>query len=229
VSSNPWALLEAREWEAALAAYTASWNNTGNREDLFNRALVLLNMRRWPEAMSDFEQCLSLGRSRGANAYELVGAIHWLMGRQKEAVAWWQSSLKADRPRWNQIARSPALLVYAGVKLGYEWLVMDGLKRLKGVWKPGHNPRWPGILPGMYLGEVSADRPEVYVSNLPVIGERELCQAYFYTGVIALRNGDTALAAMRFRRAAALEGAVLEVEYHLAGAEVSDRPSSLLP
>jgi len=48
VSSNPWALLEAREWEAALAAYTASWNNTGNREDLFNRALVLHNMQRVP-------------------------------------------------------------------------------------------------------------------------------------------------------------------------------------
>lgn len=216
--TNPWGLMQARDWAGALAAYTASWNSTGNQEDLFNRALVLLNMRRWQEALSDFQQCLSLGRSRGANAHQMVGAIHWLMGHQREAVAWWQSSLQTEPSRWNAIARSPALLVYAGVKLNYEWLVMDGLRRMKEVWKPGHNPRWPGILPGMYLGEVSADRPEVYVD---ATGERELCQAYFYTGVIALRNGDTTLATRRFRQAADLEGAVLEVEYHLAGAEVA--------
>lgn len=173
------------------------------------------------EALSDFEQCLPLRRADAANAYHMVGAIHWLLGQKREAVAWWLSSLETEHLHWNRMARSPALLIYAGVKLSHEWLVTDGLKRLKGLWKPGHNPRWPGILPGMYLGEVSSDRPEAYVSNLPATRERQLCQAYFHTGVIALRSGDTALAASRFRQAADLRGAVPEVEFYLAGGEAS--------
>lgn len=222
MSTNPWSLVEARDWGAALAAYTERLNNTQNQEDRFNRALVLLNMRRLQEALSDFEQCLSLKRANGANAYEMIGTINWLMGLKREAVEWWRSSLKSDPPRWHQIARSPALLVFAGVTLNAEWLVTDGLRRLKGLWKPGHHPRWPGILPGIYLGEVSADRPEMYVSDLPVIRERQLCQAFFHTGVIALRNGNRPLAIKRFRQAADLQGAVLEAEFYLAGGEVSE-------
>lgn len=219
MSTDPWDLVMAGKWEAALGAYKEDWHVTHSAVDLHNRALVLLNLGRHAEALADLERCLILSKANTDGDFQYIGAVHWLMGNQRDAFEWWQSSLKAGYTSW--IARSPALLVYAGARLGYKWLEKDGLQLLKKLWKPGKDLGWPSALPGMYLGEVPTDEPETYVSTTPVLRERQLCQALFHTGVIALRSGNTELANSRFRRAASLQEAVLEVELYLARGEVA--------
>ncbi len=128
----------------------------GRFEELANddhplwRGLALLELKRWPEAARTFEEAPDASQS--GTMLELAGAARWLSGERETAVERWLASLEAEYEGPASRLKPPALLVYAGTRLGDDRYVLRGTRLMKKTWKPKIQRIWPGPVAGFLLG-----------------------------------------------------------------------------
>lgn len=178
------------------------------------RGLALLELRRWPQAARIFEDAPDAAQS--GTLLELAGAARWLCGERELAVERWIAALDAAYEGPASRLKPPALLVYAGTRLGDERYVMRGTRLLAKAWKPKVQRIWPGPVAGFLLGHVD---PTSFLEdgyNDPDLEARRLASAHFWAALKDPQN-----ARKHYETAARTEGAsVLEVEHHLAHGEL---------
>jgi tetratricopeptide (TPR) repeat protein len=199
------ALLEAGKFEDVIGDEHPLW-----------RGLALLELKRFADAARVFEE--AEGMKESSSMLELAGAARWLAGEREAAAEHWITALEAGSETPADAVRAPALLLYAGVRLGDDRYVRRGTRLLGKLWKPKLSRRWPGPVAGFLLGEVeeSAFIDEGFED--PALEARRRASAHFWA---ALRTtGEESLA--HYRAAVDQEGpGVLEVEHHLAHGELS--------
>ena len=179
------------------------------------RGLALLELKRWPQAARTFEEAPEAAQS--GTLMELAGAAHWLAGEREAAVERWITALDAGYEGPASRIKPPALLIYAGTRLGDERYVLRGTRLLAKGWKPKVQRIWPGPVAGFLLGHLDQQPFLEDGYNDPDLEARRLASAHFW---IALK--DPPNAKQHYEAAAATEGAaVLEVEHHLAHGELS--------
>jgi HPt (histidine-containing phosphotransfer) domain-containing protein len=178
------------------------------------RGLALLELKRWAEAAHAFEDAPEAGQS--GTMLELAGAARWLAGDREAAVERWISALDAGYEGPASRLKPPALLVYAGTRMGDDRYVLRGTRLLNKAWKPKIQRIWPGPVAGFLLGRVD---PGTFLDEGypdPELEARRRASAHFWA---ALR--DAPRAKEHYQAAVADEGAgVLEVEHHLAHGEL---------
>ena len=178
------------------------------------RGLALLELRRWPQAARTFEEAPDAAQS--GTLLELAGAAHWLAGERDAAVERWVTALDAGYEGPASHLKPPALLIYAGTRMGDERYVLRGTRLLTRSWKPKVQRIWPGPVAGFLLDKIDAQTflDEGYTD--PELEARRLASAHFWA---ALK--DPPKAREHYQAAVASEGAaVLEVEHHLAHGEL---------
>ena len=178
------------------------------------RGLALLELRHWAQAARTFEEAPDAAQS--GTLLELAGAARWLAGERELGVERWISALDAGYDGPASRLKPPALLVYAGTRLGDERYVLRGTRLLVKNWKSKVQRIWPGPVAGFLLGqvEVQALLEEGYTD--PDLESRRLASAHFWA---ALK--DPQKAKEHYQASVAAEGAsVLEVEHHLARGEL---------
>lgn len=179
------------------------------------RGLALLELRRWPQAAQTFEQAPDAAQS--GTLLELAGAARWLAGDRELAVERWISAIDAGYDGPASRLKPPALLVYAGTRLGDDRYILRGTRLLGKAWKPKIQRIWPGPVAGFLLGQVETARFLEDGYNDPDLEARRLASAHFWA---ALK--DPQRAKEHYEKAVAPEGAaVLEVEHHLAHGELA--------
>ena len=189
--NNPRELLEAGRFE-----------DLANEEHPLWRGLAMLELRRPREAARVFEEAPEAQES--GTMLEL-------------AVERWISALDAGYDSPSGAIKPPALLVYAGTRLGDDRYVKRGLRLLGKLWKPKISKTWPGPVGGFLIDQVEQARFLEDGYDDPHLEERRLTSAYFWA---ALK--DPAQARELYEKAVAPEGAsVLEVEHHLAHGELA--------
>jgi len=179
------------------------------------RGLALLELRRWSQAARTFEDAPDGGAS--GTLLELSGAAHWLAGEREIALERWVAALDADYDGPASRLRPPALLLYAGTRMGDQRFVLRGTRLLTKFWKPKIQRIWPGPVAGYLLGHVE-ERGflEEGYENLDLEARRHTA-AHFWA---AFKNPQKATE--HYRAAVEAEGtAVLEVEHHLAHGELA--------
>jgi HPt (histidine-containing phosphotransfer) domain-containing protein len=179
------------------------------------RGLALLELKSWQKAARAFEDAPDADQS--GTLLEMAGAAHWLAGERELAVERWVSALDAGYEGPAGGLKPPALLIYAGTRMGDERHVLRGTRLLRKSWKPKIQRIWPGPVAGYLLGEVPEKSflEEGYES--PDLEARRITSARFW---VALRNPPAARE--HYQAAVAGEGAsVLEVEHHLAHGELA--------
>ena len=179
------------------------------------RGLALLELKRWAEAARTFEAPPDAARS--GTLLELAGAARWLAGEREAAVERWISALDAGYEGPASRLKPPALLIYAGTRLGDERYVLRGTRLLSKSWKPKIQRIWPGPVAGFLLGSID---PQTFLEegySDPELEARRLTSAHFWA---ALR--DPQKAREHYEAAVANEGGgLLEVEHHLAHGELA--------
>ena len=179
------------------------------------RGLALLELKRWGEAGRTFEEAPEAGQS--GTMLELAGAARWLAGEREAAVARWIAALDAGYEGPASRLKPPALLIYAGTRLGDERYVLRGTRLLTKSWKPKIQRIWPGPVAGYLLGKIDEESFIHDGYEDPDLEARRLASAHFWA---ALKRADKARE--HYQAAIANEGAgVLEVEHHLAHGEVA--------
>ena len=178
------------------------------------RGLALLELKRWPEAARAFEDAPDAGQS--GTMLELAGAARWLAGDREAAVERWAAALDAPYEGPASRLKPPALLVYAGTRMGDERFVLRGTRLLTKSWKPKIQRIWPGPVAGFLLGKVDEKNLLEEGYSDPDLEARRLASAHFW---VALRTPEKARE--HYQAAVQNEGAsVLEVEHHLAHGEL---------
>ena len=178
------------------------------------RGLALLELKRWQQAARTFEEAPDASHS--GTLLELAGAARWLGGEREIGAERWIAALEAGYDGPAGMLKPPALLVYAGTRLGDERYVLRGTRLLTRAWKPKVSRVWPGPVAGFLLGHIEAQSfiEDGYAD--PDLESRRLASAHFWA---ALK--DPAKAKEHYQAAVAAEGAsVLEVEHHLARGEL---------
>ncbi len=179
------------------------------------RGLALLELKRWQEAARTFEE--APGAAQSGAMLELAGAAHWLAGEKEIAVERWVDALEAEYDGPAGRLKPPALLVYAGTRLGDDRYVLRGTRLLAKGWKPKIQRIWPGPVAGFLLGHVDAESFLEDGYEDPVLEARRLASAHFWAAL-----EDPQKAREHYQAAVASEGAsVLEVEHHLAHGELA--------
>jgi len=174
------------------------------------RGLALLELKRWPQAARSFEDAPDAGQS--GTMLELAGAARWLAGERDMAVERWVAALDAGYEGPASRLKPPALLVYAGTRLGDQRYVLRGTRLLSKTWKPKIQRIWPGPVAGFLLGKIDEQSFLEEGYSDPDLESRRLASAHFW---VALK--DPRKAREHYEAAIAGEGAgVLEVEHHLA-------------
>ncbi len=193
----------------------------GRFEELANedhplwRGLALLELKRWPQAARSFEDAPDAGQS--GTMLELAGAARWLAGEREMAVERWVAALDAGYEGPASRLKPPALLVYAGTRLGDERYVLRGTRLLGKTWKTKIQRIWPGPVAGFLLGKIDERSFLEDGYSDPDLESRRLASAHFWA---ALKDPRKARA--HYEAAIAGEGAgVLEVEHHLAHGELA--------
>ncbi len=193
----------------------------GRFEELANddhplwRGLALLELRRWSEAARTFEEAPDADQS--GTLLELAGAARWLAGERELGVERWLSALEAAYEGPASRLKPPALLVYAGTRLGDERYVLRGTRLLLKNWKAKVQRIWPGPVAGFLLGHVDVQTFLEEGYGDPELECRRLSAAHFWA---ALK--DPQKAREHYQAAVSAEGAsVLEVEHHLARGELA--------
>jgi hypothetical protein len=179
------------------------------------RGLALLELKRWPQAARVFEEAPDAAQS--GTLLELAGAARWLAGERETGVERWIAALDAGYAGPAGMLKPPALLIYAGTRLGDERHVLRGTRLLKKSWQPKIERIWPGPVAGYLLGDLEEKAFLEDGYDAPDLEARRLTSAHFW---VALRNPQDAR--QHYQAAVAPEGAaVLEVEHHLAHGELS--------
>ena len=179
------------------------------------RGLALLELKRWPEAARAFEQPPDAGQS--GTLLELAGAARWLAGEREVAVERWIAALDAAYEGPASRLKPPALLVYAGTRMGDDRYVLRGTRLLNKTWKAKIQRIWPGPVAGFLLGHVDLESFLEEGYSDPDLELRRQASAHFWA---ALK--DPAKAREHYQAAVENEGAgVLEVEHHLAHGELA--------
>lgn len=179
------------------------------------RGLALLELKRWQQAARTFEEAPDAAQS--GTLLELAGAARWLAGERETGVERWLAALDAGYEGPAGSLKPPALLIYAGTRLGDERYVLRGTRLLVKGWKPKVSRIWPGPVAGFLLGHTDVKSFIEDGYDDPDLEARRLASAHFWAALKDPQN-----AREHYQASVAAEGAsVLEVEHHLAQGELA--------
>jgi tetratricopeptide (TPR) repeat protein len=235
---DPWDLIDEDHYAEAVDAFKKRLKRDKRGLNYYNRGIAYLNLGEYDNALADFQAADDRSEYSSDGYLQSVGVAHWLAGRESQAAATWEDLVIAIERAEIQYTDgaggvgSPCLLWFAGVRLGQANLGELARRVLKNKvnTEVGRNwciDNWPGPIARFLLGQMDEERLRERIGAVPILRERELCQAEFYIGVRAHQVGDRFAAKKAFRRAAQLHAAKIENEYYLAKHE-SKRPGRRL-
>jgi tetratricopeptide (TPR) repeat protein len=191
-----------------------------------NRAIAYLNLGDLSNALIDFQAANKCARYTTDGYLRRVGVVHWLAGRESEAVAVWRDLVLVERGKIQYSdgaggVSSGCLLWFAAVRLKQKPLlsVAQRLLHKKVEAKAGRNwkiDNWPGPIALFLLGRIDEAALLDSIAKVPILRDREMCQAQFYIGTRELELGRDVAATQAFEEAAKQDVAKLENEYYLA-------------
>jgi hypothetical protein len=156
-----------------------------------------------------------------------LGVLDWLEGRFESASQAWLAAARlttAGKVVYTDASggsETGSLLAFAAARLSDQSLWLAAKALFSYVVTKGRPSSWPGPIAQFYLGVTPAPALLSGVSPVPVLRERQLCQAHFAVGVMALRAENSPLYYSSLKQAAGLTPALIENEFHLARYELA--------
>jgi lipoprotein NlpI len=219
---DAWTLFKNDRHADAAAAYTQEIHSSPSPPVFNNRGLAYLNLGDFDAALSDFRSADALDGS-SEHAPSFCGVALWLGGFAQDAITAWSAGVEAalaGEIRYADAAGGVTignLLMFAGVRCDNSDAKKLATRLLRKRLRAKQSAAWPGPVSRYLLGDSSEADLLSRVSRVPILRERELCQALFYTGVRALSVGDAPEFARAMNEAVQFGRVVkLEAEYYLA-------------
>lgn len=222
-------MIKAGQYEEAAEAYTELLRERESAPNYVNRGIAHLNRGALDLALLDFDaadRCRPANVGRGDSCGHWIGTTHWLAGAERQAAQVWLElvdGLESGDIGYTDAAGgvgSGALLWFAGAWLEDAELLARSRRWLSRVCR-SRGTVWPKPVGLLLLGRATAAELPPLTSSVPILHERQLCQAYFYEAVAARTASAEPGTTVALENAAKLSDAKLEQEWYLARHELA--------
>lgn len=222
---NAWDLVKNERYQEAVSLLSEQARSKPSTSVLNNRGMAYLHLGNFDAAFADFrtaDQISSTALRTECNG-AFCGVALWMAGREEEAIVTWRSGVEASLAGavgYGDAAGGVTignLLMFGAAARDDEEANRLAMKLLKKRLRTKQSTAWPGPVSRYLLGSLSENDMHAAVSAVPILKERESCQAQFYVGVHALLTNDLSRFAAAMQQAFELgRVAKLGAEYYLA-------------
>lgn len=185
-----WTLIENGHFEQACEKADLEYEQTGNIFPLRNKVYALFHLGKYEECVELTEQLIKLRNGETSVDFLFCGIANWLLDRKRDAVLLWH---RGEQSIYKDAAGGMDLeivLYFSAIKISDNLLKAETIKKIKKLVKSKRAANWPGPLGNYLLGDIADDILLSYVSNIPVLKERHLCQAFFAMAIKCLEQAD---------------------------------------
>ena len=222
---NNWAQVQNGNYAEAVTAFSEEIREMPSTFLFNNRGMAYLHLGDYGAALADFRSADALSSAvlHTVCDGDMCGVALWMAGRQQEATTTWLAGVEASLAgtvRYGDAAGGVTignLLLFGGVRLADKNAVALATRLLRKRFKTKQSAAWPGPASRYLLGIISEPEMLAAVTDVPILRERQLCQARFYIGVHAFSVGDEPAYFEAMREASDLgRVAKLGAEYYLS-------------
>jgi tetratricopeptide (TPR) repeat protein len=217
-----WGYQERGDLARAIDAYTTLYARTQAPRYLYHCGIAQLELGAYVASLEQLTRYTALepARFHHASQYIATAACYWWLHAPDKAADALVQALDAPYRDAAGGVEAPALLLYVAERLDADEPRKLALK-LFAKFVRRKPPGWPGPIAPLLLGKLDASAVEQAATRHPPMAPRRMCQADFYIGVRALRDGDRAEFQRRMTRAVTWNELPRELERYFALWEIA--------
>jgi hypothetical protein len=185
-----WSLIEHSEFEKACEKADQEFISSGSILALRNKVYALCHLKKYFLAISLCKHLIKTTKGDTESDFKFLGIANWIVANTTEAIEAWQESQTCAYKDASGGIEIQLLLYFASVKTGQDSLKAASVKTIKKLFKSKSATNWPGPLGHYLLSEMSELELFASVATVPILKERQLCQAYFVNAIKKLEVGD---------------------------------------
>ncbi len=222
-----WSLVQNNEFEKACEIADAGYEAVGYAPFLRNKVYALFHLERYIEAVHLSDKLIEIEGGRISTDYIHSGIANWILGNYSKSIEAWQEAQNCNYKDAVGGMDTLLLLYFAAIKTNDGKLRLSAVREIKKLLKSKLALNYPGPLGHYLLEEITEKQLIGYVAKVPILKERELCQAHFVSAIKVLEKGDTNAYYRKLRECINYGSAsYLEGVYYLAKAELENRTKS---
>ncbi|RDC58433.1 hypothetical protein DU508_00040 [Pedobacter chinensis] len=187
--ASVWDLIELDLFEKACLRADKEFLEKNSLTSLRNKVYALFNLEKYEDAVKLESDIISID-NESASDFVFMGIALWNLSRENEAIKTWEEAEKVPYQDASGGLDVLFLLYFASIQSGNKKFQIEILKRIKKKVKNKSNINWPEPIAHYLLDEMNEDELLNYISNVPILRERQLCQMDFVIGVKYLEKKD---------------------------------------
>lgn len=180
-----WSLIVNGKFKEACDEADLEYKETKSIFPLRNKVYALFHLSMYSEALELLEKIIQLEKGESDSDYIFTGIAYWLLDRKRDAINIWQEGEKCIYTDAAGGVELQLFLYFASIYINDDALKGAVKKNLKKLVKSKNATNFPAPLGRYILEELSEAELLSYVTNVPTLRERQLCQADF---TIAIKN-----------------------------------------
>ena len=185
-----WELIQNGHFEQACEVADAEFNQTKNIFPLRNKVFALFHLEKYEDAFMLTQQLIEYRKGETSADFLFSGIAKWMLNEKNEAVLLWR---RAEQCMYKDAAGGievETILYFASINTEDTLLKTESIKKIKKILKSKRSINWPGPLGSYLIGNIDEAALLSYVSNISILKERHLCQAYFVIAINELEKGN---------------------------------------
>lgn len=187
-----WSLIVNDEFEKACEKADNEYKkNPEDIIDLRNKVYALFHLKKYTDVISLCEKLIEYDKGDSESGFIFLGIANWILGNIDMAIEVWQLAQKSIYKDAAGGIGTQVFLYFASVKTGQEKFKTTVIKTIKKLLKSKRAINFPGPLGHYLIDNISENELFSYISNVPILRERQLCQAHFVSAIKSLEAGDT--------------------------------------
>ena len=186
-----WSLIVNNEFEKACKVADEEYKkDAANILDLRNKVYALFHLKRYEDVISLCKKLIDYRNGETDADFVHLGIANWILKNTDEAIKAWQLAQSSIYKDASGGIGTQVFLYFAGVRTKQDSLKTGAIKAIKKLLKSKRATNWPGPVGHYLLNEITETELSAYVATVPILKERQLCQAHFVIAVKKLEAGD---------------------------------------
>lgn len=220
-----WSLITNNEFEKACEKADEEYRDSGNIFPLRNKVYALFHLKKYDEIISISRKCIEARNGESSGDFISLGIANWILGNVPNAIGIWKQAQNCPYKDAAGGIDTQVFLYFAAVKTHDDKLKLNTKRTIKKLLKTKRAINYPGPLGHYLLDDIDERQLVSYVANVPILRERQLCQAHFVSAIKSLEGGSIERY-YRMLKACINHGSssYLEQMYYLAKIELENKP-----
>lgn len=184
-----WSLIKNGDFQEACDRADLEYSETKSIFPLRNKVYALFHLEMYSKALELLKKIIILENGQADGDYIFSGIAYWLLGKQKDAINIWEEGEKCIYTDAAGGVELQLFLYFAAVDRKDIILKKKTEKKLKKILKSKTAINYPASLGLFLLGDLTEAQVFSNVSPVPILRERQSCQADFTIAIKRLEEG----------------------------------------